>query len=167
MGAVILRRFMRLISGSSTALRSFIRAISALHMFVYRLTGGAISGQLGLPNARFILLITKGRKTGRQRAIPLLSISDGEDLVVIASHGGLDQAPAWWLNLKANPEAHVRIGRNTIKVRAVEADHEERNRLWPRFLREYPGYEDYRNRTSRQIPIVILHQVEDASGGLS
>ena len=154
-----------MISGSSVVYRKFIRAISVFHMFVYRLTGGSVAGRLGLPTAQFVLLVTRGRKTGKQWATPLLSITDGENLVVVASHGGLDQPPSWWLNLNANPEAQVRIGRNTIKVRAAEADDEQRNRLWPLFVKEYPGYEDYRNRTSRRIPIVILHKVDNGTRG--
>lgn len=158
---------MRMISGSSAVLRIFIRAISEFHMFIYSLTGGSLGGHLGLPTARFILLITRGRKSGKERATPLLSISDEGHLVIVASHGGLDQPPSWWVNLKANPDAHVRIGRDTIKVRAAEADNEQRNRLWPLFVKEYPGYEDYRKKTSRRIPIIILHQVENASRGSS
>jgi F420H(2)-dependent quinone reductase len=157
-GRTVLRQFMRVISGSSALYRLFIRGISYFHMFVYRLTGGTVSNRLGLPTGRFILLITKGRKTGKQRSTPLLSINDGKDLVVVASYGGLDQPPAWWLNLKANPQAQVRAGRKTINVTAVEATQTETQRLWPLLDTEYPGYVDYRNRTKRRIPIVILHQ---------
>jgi deazaflavin-dependent oxidoreductase (nitroreductase family) len=162
-GRTLLRVVMRMISGSSALYRLFITSISGFHLFVYRLTGGIVSGRLGLPTARFILLITRGRKTGKQRTIPLLSIADEGNLAVVASYGGLDQPPAWWLNLIANPEAHVRIGCKTIKVRAVEADDQLSSRLWPRFVKEYPGYMDYRNRTRRRIPIVILQSASNDS----
>ena len=76
--------------------------------------------------------------------------------MVVASYGGLDKPPAWWLNLKADPDAQVRLGRKTMKVRAIEADSRQSTRLWPLFVKEYPGYVDYQRRTSRKIPIVIL-----------
>ncbi len=163
-GALLLRGVMRLLGASPKALREFIRLISALHMFVYRLTGGSVTGRLGLRNARMILLSTTGRKSGKERTIPLLSIKDAQDLVVIASHGGLDQPPAWWLNLMENPEARVHVGRRTIKVRAEQADPQRRSRLWPRFVRAFQGYEDYRRRTARELPIMILHPIEDTGG---
>ena len=147
-----------MISGSSAVYRLFIRGISNFHMFVYRWTGGTIAGRLGLPSARFILLITRGRKTGQPRRVPLLSITDSGNPVVVASFGGLDEPPAWLLNLKANPEAQVQIGRKTIKVRAEEVEQAQYERLWSSFVKEYPGYVDYRNRTKRRIPIVILRQ---------
>jgi deazaflavin-dependent oxidoreductase (nitroreductase family) len=148
-----------MISGSSSIYRLFIRGISNFHMAVYRLTGGTVAGRLGLPTARFILLVTRGRKTGAERTVPLLSISHDRSPVVVASFGGLDQPPAWYLNLKANPEAKVRIGRKTIDVKAEEVDDVQRERLWSLFVKEYPGYVDYQNRTKRRIPILILRQV--------
>ncbi|MDQ5822875.1 MAG: nitroreductase family deazaflavin-dependent oxidoreductase [Chloroflexota bacterium] len=163
-GALFLRGIMRLLGASPRALREFIRLISVLHMFVYRSTGGSLTGRLGLRNARMILLSTTGRKSGKERTIPLLSIKDGHDWVVIASHGGLDQPPAWWLNLMTNPEAVVHVGRRTMKVRAEQADPNRRSRLWPRFVRAFGGYEDYRRRTTRELPIMILHPIEGTGG---
>ena len=117
--------------------------MSWLHLFVYRATGGLLGGQTGLRTARFVLLTTTGRKTGRQHTIPLLSLTDADTPVagVIASHGGLDQPPAWWLNLKANPNARLQIGSRVVAVRAEEVDADERRRLWPLFVREFSGYE--------------------------
>jgi len=152
----MLRRVMRSIGGSTAALREFIRVMSRLHLFIYRVTGGVAGGRFGLPNGRFVLLTTTGRKTGKPHTVPLLSIDDSDTVVVIASHGGLDQPPAWWLNLRANPNAHLQIGRRLVPVTAHEADTGERSRLWPLFVAEYSGYVDYQKRTSREIPIMIL-----------
>jgi F420H(2)-dependent quinone reductase len=80
-------------------------------------------------------------------------------VVVVASNGGTASHPAWWLNLKANPEATVEVGDRKVGVWAEEAGSEERNRLWPELVEMYGGYEDYRRRTDREIPVVILHPV--------
>jgi len=161
--AAMLRRVMRSISGSTAALREFIRVMSRLHLFVYRVTGGVAGGRYGLPNGRFVLLTTTGRKTGKPHTVPLLSIDDSDAVVVIASHGGLDQPPAWWLNLRANPNAHLQIGRRVLSVTAHEADPGERSRLWPLFVAEYSGYLDYQQRTSRELPIMVLRPVGNAA----
>jgi deazaflavin-dependent oxidoreductase (nitroreductase family) len=151
---------MRWLGKSATALQRFIQIMSAFHLFVYKQTGGALGWQLGLYHSRMVLLTTIGCKTGKPRTVPLLSLQDGPDLVVIASYGGLDRPPAWWLNLKANPQAVVQIQGRTIQVQAEQVGPEKWSQLWPRFVEAFPGYEDYRRRTTRQIPIVLLHPLE-------
>src|SRR3989304_626901 len=89
--------------------RTLIRCVSATHRFWYRLTGGAIGGKLG--KAPMLLLTTTGRKSGRLRTTPLLYLADGENMVVIASNGGSDRDPGWWVNLKHNPRAEVQVRR--------------------------------------------------------
>jgi len=74
--------------------------------------------------------MTTGRKSGRPRTIPLLYLPDGENLVVVASNGGTAGDPAWWLNLADDPEANVEVGGRKLRVRAEEAEGEERRRLW-------------------------------------
>lgn len=103
-----------------------------------------------------LLLITTGRKSGRERTVPLLYLRDGEDLVVVGSNGGAATHPAWWLNLRANPEAIVEVGDQKLRVRAKKADPEEKDRLWPKLVAMYPSYEDYQRRTDREIPVVLL-----------
>ena len=88
--------------------------------------------------------------------MPLCSLRDGESFVVIASYGGLDRSPGWWLNLQQEPRASVRLGRNTHSVVAREAASAERERLWAELTARAPGYLDYQRRTSRRIPIVLL-----------
>ena len=104
-----------------------------------------------------LLLTTAGRKTGKQRTVPLLFIRDGDDLVVVASNGGMDWFPAWWLNLQEHSAAGIEIGRERRGVTASKADAERRAQLWPEFTRSYPNYLKYEARTTREIPLVILH----------
>ena len=106
-----------------------------------------------------LLLTTTGRKTGEERTTPLLYLADGEDLVVVASNGGAPKHPAWLLNLRANPEATVEVGGRKLRVRAREAGPEEKERLWPKLVEMYGSYEDYRRRTDREIPVVLLEPI--------
>lgn len=160
-GVALLRAIMRRIGRSATALRRFIQVMSVLHLLIYRATGGFLGGKVRLRTAQILLLTTRGRKTGKARTVPLLTFQDARDWIIIASHGGLDQPPAWWLNLQHDPQALVQIGRRKLRVWAEQADEANRERLWQRFVREFPGYEDYRRRTSRRIPIVILHPADE------
>ena len=88
--------------------------------------------------------------------MPLCSLRDGESFVVIASYGGLDRPPSWWLNLQSEPRASVQLGRSTQDVVAREATLDERARLWAEVTTRAPGYLDYERRTSRRIPVVLL-----------
>jgi F420H(2)-dependent quinone reductase len=135
--------------------RIAMKAVSSTHTAVYRASGGRVAGEAG--NLPVLLLTTIGRKTGKQRTTPLLFVRDGDDLVVVASNGGRDWFPAWWLNLQRDPAAVVQIGRERRAVAASEADPERRARLWPEFTGPYPGYLKYEARTAREIPVVILH----------
>ena len=133
------------------------RAATKLHSFVYRATDGRVGKRIfGSP---VLLLTTTGRKSGRERTVPLLYLKDGEDLVVVGSNGGTATPPAWWLNLMVNPEATVEVGGSKMRVRAEEAGSEEKERLWPKLVQMYGGYEVYRHRTNREIPVVFLHPV--------
>ncbi len=130
------------------------RAVTRLHSFIYRTTGGRVGGRIvGCP---VLLLTTTGRNSGKERTVPLLYIEDGENLVVVASNGGTAKHPTWWLNLEANPEATVEIGSRKLRVRVEKASPEEKERLWPRLVAMYNGYESYRRRTAREIPVVLL-----------
>ena len=109
--------------------------------------------------APVLLLNTTGRKSGQRRTTPLLYLRDGEDFVVVASYGGAPRHPAWFLNLKANPETMAELGDREVRVRAEEANPEEKARLWPRLVEMYSGYEGYQSKTDREIPVVVLHPV--------
>jgi deazaflavin-dependent oxidoreductase (nitroreductase family) len=140
--------------------RSSTRYLGALHRLLYRVSGGRIGGRLwDLP---VVLLTTTGRRTGKRRTVPLCSMRDGEDVVVIASYGGLDRPPAWWLNLEASPVAELLSGRERRTVTARNAEPEERARLWSEVTARAPGYLEYERRTNREIPVVILQPRSDA-----
>jgi len=128
-----------------------------LHAAVYRATGGGIGGRM--VNSPVLLLITTGRKSGKERITPLLYLEDGEDFVIVASNGGTSGHPAWWLNLQAKPEANVEVGGEKVRVRTEETTGEEKRRLWDRVVEMYPTYEDYQRRTDREIPVILLKPV--------
>jgi F420H(2)-dependent quinone reductase len=135
-----------------------MRMIAGTHEFWYRLSGGLIGGHVGgLP---ILLLTTTGRKSGKSRTMPLVYLPEGDNMVVIASNGGSDQHPAWWLNLRANPMAQVQVGRDARTVVAEKAKGEDRERLWRQVVEMYHGYDEYRQMTEREIPVVILRPEE-------
>jgi deazaflavin-dependent oxidoreductase (nitroreductase family) len=133
-----------------TVRKFFARA----HTFVYRATGGKLGSSIrGVP---IVLLTTTGRSSGRPRTTPLQSIEDGENIIVIASNGGHKVDPQWWLNLKSDPEASLRIGGRDQRVHGEEAVGDERERLWAKALKQFPNYAGYEKTAERQLPIVIL-----------
>src|SRR5215204_5514445 len=131
------------------------------HTVAYKASHGRIGGTAyGVPVA---LVESVGRKSGKRRTHPLLCQADGDNLVVIASKGGVDKHPAWYLNLKANPETTAWWKGEKRTVHAREATGEERERLWRLMVEAYPTYESYQRRTERQIPVVILEPVPNRS----
>jgi len=131
------------------------RFFSGMHTFVYRLFGGKMVGRFGA--SPVLLLTTIGRKTGQARTWPLLYLKDGERFVLVASNSGAQNHPSWWLNLQAQPDAEIQIGNKKIAVTAVQAEPEEKKRLWPQLVAMYSDYAEYQKRTEREIPVVILH----------
>jgi deazaflavin-dependent oxidoreductase (nitroreductase family) len=134
------------------------RRSTRLHVALYRRSGGRIGRHLpGWPRARIALVDHTGARSGRERTSPLIYYEVGEAIAVVASKAGEPTNPAWFHNLRANPLTSVEIGRERRAVRARLAERSERERLWPRFVALYPGYEWFRERASpREIPIVIL-----------
>jgi deazaflavin-dependent oxidoreductase (nitroreductase family) len=103
------------------------------------------------------LLDHLGAKSGTKRTTPLLYVEDGKDVVIVASKGGFPKHPAWFHNLKANPDTVVQIGPEHRAVHARVAKPEERDRLWALAVNAYGGYEDYAARSKgREIPLVVL-----------
>ena len=141
-------------------LKHGLRLFSVAHTALYRLSGGRFGGGL-TPTAPTLLLTTVGRKSGKARTVPLIYLTDGSALVVVGSMGGSATHPEWWLNLRAAPEAQVTVKGRTWRVRAEEARGAERERLWPRLVQIFPGFANYQRATSREIPVVILKQVEE------
>ena len=106
-----------------------------------------------------LILTTRGRRSGEARRNPLIYGRHGDDYLVVGSKGGSPQPPAWYLNLEADPEVEVQVLGDRFAARARTATPEERAALWPTMTREWPAYDDYQKRTSREIPIVILERV--------
>ena len=132
-----------------------LRRLMAAHTAVYRATGGLIGHRVpGAPPS--LLLDHVGARSGKRRTSPLVYTVDGENLVLVASKGGYPKHPAWFHNLVANPETTVQVGSRRRAVRARTAKGQERKRLWPMVVATYGGYEEYRRRTKRQIPLVVL-----------
>jgi F420H(2)-dependent quinone reductase len=132
------------------------QALTALNTVLYRATGGRLGGSFD--KAPALLLHHTGAKSGQARVAPLLYLPDGDDLVVVASYGGAPRNPAWFHNLKANPDTTVEVGRERIGVRAHVASADERTRLWPMLVELYPAYATYQARTEREIPLVVLRR---------
>ena len=134
-----------------------LRRLMGIHTIVYRATNGVIGHHIpGL--APMLLLDHVGAKSGIKRTSPLLYIPDGDDLVIVASKGGYPKHPAWFHNLRANPDTTVQVGSDRRRVHARVATAEERGRLWPHVVDTYSGYAEYQDRTGREIPLVILER---------
>jgi F420H(2)-dependent quinone reductase len=131
-----------------------IRLIGRLHAWLWRLTRGRFVDAVGV--APFLLLTTMGRKTGRLRTTPVLYLEDGRDLIVVASFGGNDMHPAWYLNLKQCPDAEILISGERRRVSAREIASEEKKLIWPRLVTLYLQFDVYQQRTSREIPLLRL-----------
>jgi F420H(2)-dependent quinone reductase len=127
-----------------------------VHTFLYQRTGGRLGHTIpGVPG-KMLLLDHVGAKSGVKRTSPLLYVWDDEDIVIVASKGGFPKHPAWYHNLIANPDTTVQVGSEQRAVRARVATPEEYERLWAKAVAAYHGYEDYKARTDRQIPLVVL-----------
>ena len=129
-------------------------AFVRLHAALYRASNGRVGGHLA--GLEVLLLTTTGRRSGMRRTIPLGHIREGEAYVVIASNGGQDQHPAWYLNLRGDPHAQIRLGARTFDVVAEPARGEQRARLWARVIAAGPRYAGYATATTREIPLVLL-----------
>ncbi len=134
----------------------FAKLFTGVHRGLFRLSRGRIGGRFG--KMPILLLTTKGRKSGLARTTPLTYLLDGDDYVLIASNGGKDWPPAWFGNLTAHPEGVVQLGSQKFRVTATVADAEQRRRLWPIVLERYPNYAGYEKKTTREIPLTILHR---------
>ncbi len=135
----------------SSTRRSIIQWMSQAHLAAYKMFGGVSS--FGVPT---LILTVRGRKSGKPISKPLLYLEDGENLYLVASYGGNDSPPAWYLNLIANPEAEVQINRETRRCRARTLPSAEREAIWPKLVAMYASYAEYQKNTSRVIPVIEL-----------
>jgi proline iminopeptidase len=104
------------------------------------------------------LLTTVGRKSGRESTTPLIYGLDGDNPVIVASKGGAPEHPGWYRNLVENPAAHVQILGEKFPVRARDAEGDERERLWKMMNGIWRHYDEYEEKTDRQIPVVVLER---------
>jgi deazaflavin-dependent oxidoreductase (nitroreductase family) len=130
------------------------------HAERYVETGGDV-GHEWQPGVYTLLLITRGRQSGRPRVAPLIYRTDGDAYVIVASKGGSDVPPAWYLNLVANPDVEIQVEDRRLRARARDAEGEERERLWKLMAEVWPQYDDYQRKTDRQIPVVVLDPVDE------
>ncbi|GHO71237.1 hypothetical protein KSC_101290 [Ktedonobacter sp. SOSP1-52] len=130
------------------------RLATAVHVSLYRLSGGKIAGRA--QNMPVLLLTTTGRKSGKQHTTPLIYLTDGNSIFIVASNGGQGKLPNWWLNMRKSKEACIEIGSKQFQVRVQEAVSDERQRLWSLAVASFPGYAKYQQRTPYPIPLVIL-----------
>ena len=125
------------------------------HVERYRATDGE-EGHIWERGSTVALLTTTGRKSGEQRTTPLIYGTSGDDHIVVASQGGEDEHPTWYLNLQANPEAELQVKGDRFKVRARDATPEEKPEMWKQMTAQWPDYDAYQQRTDREIPVVVL-----------
>lgn len=133
---------------------SSVRRWSRIHALLYRATGGLVGRRL--VDNDMLLLTTTGRESGDRHTVPLLYLTDDGRYVVIASYGGRDRHPEWYLNLVENPIVEVRTPGSRQTMVARTASPEERAVWWPRVVEAYHGYGTYQRRTEREIPVVFL-----------
>jgi deazaflavin-dependent oxidoreductase (nitroreductase family) len=131
-----------------------LRWAGKMNVPVYRLTGGRLMGKVN--EAPVLLLTTTGRKSGQKRTAPVVYLEDGSHLSVINTNAGNAKLPAWSLNLQANPEAEVEVGRRRITVRARAAEGEERAELWRKHNEQYGGFDEYKDELPGDRPITVF-----------
>jgi deazaflavin-dependent oxidoreductase (nitroreductase family) len=105
-----------------------------------------------------LILTTTGRNSGQQRSTPLIYGKHGDDYVVVASKGGAPEHPAWYLNLSADPEVTVQVLGDRFKAKARTASSDEKPELWQLMTAEWAPYDEYQQKTDREIPVVVLER---------
>ncbi len=127
------------------------------HVRRYRETGGEV-GHIWKEGSTILLLTTTGRKSGEPRTTPLIYAEDGDRYVIVASQGGAPDHPGWYKNLAKTPEVELQVRDEVFPARARTAEGEERERLWRKANEIWPHYDEYAEKTERQIPVVVLER---------
>ncbi|MFJ9590901.1 nitroreductase family deazaflavin-dependent oxidoreductase [Streptomyces acidicola] len=120
----------------------------------FRANGGKVGGVMTGKN--LVIMTTTGAKTGQKRLNPVAYVPEGDRVFVIASNGGKDNPPAWYFNLKANPELTVEIGTDSYQAVATEISGTERDELYARMAAADPAFAAYETKTDRKIPVIEL-----------
>jgi deazaflavin-dependent oxidoreductase (nitroreductase family) len=123
----------------------------------FRANGGKVGGSF--EGKTLLLLHTTGAKSKQERINPVAFVRDGERFVVIASKGGAPTNPSWYYNILAHPELTIEVGTEKFQVHAKVAEEPERNRLYNKMVEMMPGFDDYRKKTTRKIPVIVLTPV--------
>jgi len=137
-----------------------LRWAGRLNVPVYRLSGGRIGGKVG--KAPVLLLTTTGRRSGQQRTSPVVYLADGANVILIDTNAGNERLPAWSLNLGANAECEVELGRERRTVRARRAEGEERATLWRAHNVQYSGFDEYDEKLRREPSVWVLEPADPA-----
>jgi deazaflavin-dependent oxidoreductase (nitroreductase family) len=141
--------------------RRIIKTMATVNVWLYRRTGGRVGGRWRI-GAGFrspvpiCLLEHRGRKSGKLRTTPLVYLEDSDRVVVVASQAGRTEHPMWYLNLLANPEVVVQVGKQRRPMRARVTEADERALLWPQLVDRYADFDAYQSWTDRVIPVVVL-----------
>ena len=131
-----------------------MKLMSNSHRALIAVTGGRVGWKVGPIQA--VELFTIGRKSGERRGTMLTApVHENGTYILVASKGGDDRNPAWYLNLVANPDIELLVGGELLTLRARTATPEEKAVLWPKVVAVYGGYTQYQTQTSRDIPVVI------------
>jgi deazaflavin-dependent oxidoreductase (nitroreductase family) len=125
-------------------------------VWLYQSSGGRRGSTMR--GRKVLLLTTVGRKTGKERTVPVVPFFDDGQTYVIASMGGAPQHPAWYFNLQANPDVGVQLGADKWRARAIPVEGETRDRLWKSIVQQMPDFGTYQQKTSRVIPVIKLEK---------
>jgi F420H(2)-dependent quinone reductase len=136
----------------------FIKLFMSLNSLLIRLSRGRLGSKLGTQSV--LILVTVGRRSGQERAIPIAYFDYEDKYLIVASNWGKDKNADWYLNLKKEPHARLEINGKTVSVVAREAQGEEYDRLWKFATERHPPYLDYQKRTTRHIPIMVFEQAD-------
>jgi deazaflavin-dependent oxidoreductase (nitroreductase family) len=140
------------------ARRSASRLYGDEHVQQYRETDGEY-GHDWRSGSSTLLLTTTGHRSGEPRTAPLIYGRSGEDYLVVGSNGGSAKPPAWFVNLRENPEVDVQVLADRFRARARVATPEERPEMWREMVSHWPAYDSYQKRTRREIPVVVLERI--------
>ena len=127
------------------------------HVRRYRETGGEV-GHIWREGSTVLLLTTTGRKSGEPRTTPLIYAQDGDRYVIVASKGGAPEDPGWYRNLSEVPDVELQVEDEVFPAHARTAEGQERERLWVKANQVWPHYDEYQERTDREIPVVVLER---------
>jgi deazaflavin-dependent oxidoreductase (nitroreductase family) len=134
--------------------KPIMRFMSWANVLVFRLSSGKVGGHF--PGGAPVCLVTmRGRRSGQLRTMPLIYVPNGDDVLLVASQGGMDRHPLWYYNIAANPQVEVQVGAQKRQMAARQIGDDEKRRLWPILLSVYPDFDDYQARTARNIPVFV------------